>query len=96
MRVMRNKRVRYTVLVICLSLAAGCGLSPDLVRELAKDDASICVTTDIRGGTGALGVGAGGYGQGTTVLCRSKFPNARVKVAPDGSMSIEHGEGIEK
>jgi len=66
-------------------------LSPELIHELANDDASICITTDLRGGTGGLAAGIGGYGQGTTTLCRSKFPNAKLVVKPDGSMSIEHG-----
>jgi len=80
---------------VCLFLLTfsniGCGLSPELIKELARDDASVCFTSDLRGGTGGLAAGVGGYGQGTIILCRSKFSNARLVVKPDGSITIEHG-----
>jgi hypothetical protein len=86
-----NKIVGICFLLLTFS-TMGCALSPELIHELANDDASVCLTTDLRGGTGGLAAGVGGYGQGTTTLCRSKFPNAKLTVSPDGAMSIEHWE----
>jgi hypothetical protein len=81
-------------LLLLAFVLSGCSvLNPDLVRELAKDDASICIYGDIRGGAGAVaGVPTGGYGQGTVRLCRSNQPNAIITMGPDGSISITHDD----
>jgi hypothetical protein len=89
--------VRNAILAfLCSSLLAVSGcvtLSPELVRELAKDDASFCASADVRGGAGGIVGGAtGGYGQGTLRLCRSNKDNAKMSIAPDGTMSIQNGE----
>jgi len=84
-------------LVVVLSLVAllglgGCvTLSPELLRELAKDEASICASADIRGGVGSLMSPGGGYGQSTLRLCRSGKDNATITMSPDGSISITNG-----
>ena len=89
-------RVLVFLSVLCLVLGfTGCSsLDPKLIDALAKDDASICISTDIRGGVGAVPSMAGGYGQATTNICRSKMPNAKVEIKPDGSISIQHGSGV--
>ena len=71
---------------------SGCvSLTPETIAALGKDDASICATTDIRGGVGSLMSPAGGYGQGTLTICRSNKDNARLEVKPDGTMIIQNG-----
>lgn len=78
-------------LPFALALAGCSTLTPELIKELAKDDASVCISTDVRGGAGAVaGVPSGGYGQATGNLCRSKMPNAKIELRPDGSISITH------
>lgn len=71
----------------------GCSaITPEMVRELAKDDASICISTDVRGGAGGIVGGAtGGYGQASLALCRSGKDNATISMSPDGTMSIHNG-----
>jgi hypothetical protein len=85
----------YAVLaLLCSSLLAtsGCSqLSPELVAALSQDNASLCVTTDVRGGAGGMVGGAtGGYGQGTLTLCRTSHPGATLLVKPDGTVFIKH------
>ena len=92
--------MRNIALILCILLGAGCSLplTPELVEALAKDAATLCLSTDVRGGAGTLvpapGVG-GGYGSATLVLCRTNQPDARLSVHPDGSISIEHGKGVQ-
>ena len=73
-------------------LLSGCSsfLTPELIKELAKDNASFCAQSDIRGGVGTIVAPAGGYGQGTLSFCRSNHEKAKVTLTPDGSISIEH------
>lgn len=87
--------MNVAALILSASLlvgSVGCvSLTPQMVRELAKDDASVCISTDVRGGAGAVaGMPTGGYGQATGNLCRSKMPNAKIELRPDGSISITH------
>lgn len=91
------KNVLGVLSALCLVLGlTGCSsLSPELVQALAKDDASICISTDVRGGVGAVPSMSGGYGQATTGLCRSKMPNAQIELKADGSISIKHGSEVE-
>lgn len=72
---------------------SGCvSLTPELVAALAEDEASTCISTDIRGGAGGIVGGAtGGYGQGTLRLCRSNKDNAKITMGADGSISIQNG-----
>ena len=78
-------------LLILVVMISGCNtLSPELIEALAKDNASFCATTDIRGGAGAT-IGALGYGQATLSFCRSNHDNAKLTLQ-DGSISIQHGE----
>lgn len=84
------------VLLLSAMLFCGCSLSPELIRALAEDDASVCAASDIRGGAGGVTVGAGGYGQSTFTFCRSKMPNSKISIKPDGTISIEHGASDEK
>lgn len=84
--------MRYGLLGLVL-LSSCSSLTPEMIEALAKDDASVCISTDVRGGAGAVaGVPTGGYGQATGNLCRSKMPNAKIELKPDGSISIQHGE----
>lgn len=85
--------MRSLIIVAALALS-GCSINPELIQALAKDDASICIYGDARGGVGTLMTPGGGYGQGTTIICRSKFPDAALSVQPDGSITIQHGKGI--
>ena len=72
-------------------------LTPELVAELAKDSASFCAHGDVRGGAGGIIGGAtGGYGQSTLGFCRSNTAEAKVTLGPDGSISIEHGQHLNK
>lgn len=77
-----------------LGLPSCTSLTPELVAALGKDDASICMSTDIRGGVGAVPSLAGGYGQATNYICRSKMPDAQIELKADGSISIKHGAGV--
>jgi hypothetical protein len=76
--------------------SSGCvALDPAVIRELAKDDASVCVWTDTRGGVGAgalAGGLTGGYGQLTFAMCRSGKEDSSLSVSPDGSMSVQNGK----
>lgn len=78
------------IAVLGLGFAGCSSLSPELVAALAKDNASFCALSDVRGGAGAVIGAAGAYGQGTFGFCRSNRDGAVVKLAPDGSISIEH------
>jgi len=81
-----------SALYLAVGLSSCTALTPDLVAQLAKDDASVCISTDIRGGVGAIaGVPSGGYGQATGNFCRSKMPNAKIELKADGSISLQHG-----
>jgi hypothetical protein len=89
---MRHAIRFLSALYLVVGLGGCTALTPDLIAQLAKDDASICVSTDIRGGVGAVaGVPTGGYGQATGNFCRSKMPNAKIELKSDGSISIQHG-----
>ena len=80
------------LLVILAILNAGC-FSPELVQALAKDEASFCGHSDIRGGAGAVaGMPMGGYGQVTTNFCRSNKDDALITLSPDGTISIQNGQ----
>jgi len=83
--------MKHLVLPLLLALSGCTQLTPELVHELARDNASVCVTSDIRGGVGSIVAPSGGYGQGTFSMCRSMRPDARIKLSPDGTISIEHG-----
>ena len=87
------------VVVLCgVLLAMGCSpaLTPELIRELAKDTASFCAQGDIRGGVGTLLSPSGGYGQSAFGFCRSNQANAKITLKPTGEIIIEHGDGAEK
>jgi hypothetical protein len=86
------KVIKILALSYALVLAGCASLSPELVRELAKDDASACLSSDVRGGVGSLMTPGGGYGQATLGLCRSAMPNATLTLNPDGSISIHNGK----
>ena len=88
---MRNVLGSISILGLVLGLTGCATLDSKLVEALSKDDASICISTDVRGGVGAVPSMSGGYGQATMSLCRSKMPNAKVEIKPDGSISIQHG-----
>jgi len=83
---------------LCLSIIfGGCNLplTPEVIAALSKDTASFCAKTGIRGGAGMAPIGTpappvGGYGSAELEFCRSNFPNAKVTLAVDGSISIEH------
>jgi hypothetical protein len=90
-----NARSLVSVGILVLGLGGCSSISPELLHELAQDDASLCFTTDIRGGVGTITAPSGGYGQSTLSLCRSKMPDARVSVSPEGAISIEHGKAVE-
>ena len=84
--------VALALLSCSLFSIVGCvSIDPALIRELAKDTASLCVATDVRGGVGSLAGTSGGYGQGTFMLCRSNQPNATLSIEPDGKMSVQNG-----
>ena len=91
------KNVLGVLSALCLVVGlTGCGsLDPKIIEALAKDDASICISTDVRGGVGAVPSMSGGYGQATTGLCRSKMPDAQIELKADGSISIKHGAGVQ-
>lgn len=92
---MSVKIFSFSALVLVLGLSGCVALTPDLVKELAKDDATFCANIDVRGGAGSIaGVPTGGYGQSTAVFCRSKMEDAQIETKPDGSMSIRHGKGV--
>lgn len=80
--------------LILMAGLAGCSpLNAELVKALAKDDAAVCVASDIRGGAGMVaGVPSGGYGQGTLNFCRSNKANSKLEIKPDGSMSVTTGD----
>ena len=85
------------LVLICAIMLGGCSLplTPELIAELAKDNASVCARAGVRGGAGMatiapIPVPAGGYGSAELEFCRSNFPGAKVTLAPDGSISIEH------
>jgi len=65
-------------------------LTPELIQALAKDNASFCASSDIRGGVGGVTIGTGGYGQAVLAFCRSNHEGATVTLKPDGTISIEH------
>ena len=84
--------MKLALLIFTCLVTSGCAsLSPELIEALARDDASICARADTRGGVGSIMAPSGGYGQATLELCRSRFPNAKVTLHADGSISIEHG-----
>ncbi len=94
-----NKAVMVLIgtLVFSLTMMVGCSvpLTPELIKELAKDNASFCARAGVRGGAGAVAivpapVPSGGYGSAEVEFCRSNHDGATVKLSPDGSISIEH------
>mgnify|MGYP001565595388 FL=1 len=85
-------------LLIALVMLAGCAppLTADLIKALSNDTASFCARSGIRGGVGALVGGvSGGYGSAEFEFCRSNYPNSKVTLSPDGSISITHGSEVE-
>lgn len=91
---MRNARSILLVLVLLAGFSGCTTLSPELVRELVKDHASACFTTDVRGGAGGIMGGAtGGYGQATVAFCRMMdTAKGKITLKPDGTIIIEHSE----
>mgnify|MGYP001608720428 CR=1 FL=1 len=83
------------VTLLCFLFAmSGCSLplTADIINALSNDTASFCAKTGARGGAGGLATGAlAGYGQMDLLFCRSNFPNAKVMLNIDGSISITHG-----
>ena len=79
--------------LVMVGLLGGCSatLTPELIAALAKDEASFCATTDVRGGVGTLAAPSGGYGQATFSFCRSNKDNATLSVSPDGALSLKNG-----
>ena len=77
----------YLVLAV-----SGCStIDPEVIKALANDSASFCLSTDIRGGVGSVVGGAGGgYGQSTLSFCRSNHDKAAITLKPDGEISITH------
>lgn len=97
---MRLKHIlRAALLAVLLSLTTGCPapLTPELIEALAKDNASFCGRAGLRGGAGAMPIGAGpavpigGWGSTEVEFCRSNYPGAKVSMAPGGIIAIEHG-----
>ena len=86
--------LRFMVGLVMLVVLAGCvQIDPKLIEALAKDDASICASSDTRGGAGGIIGGAtGGYGSHTMMLCRSGKDTATLTIRPDGSMSVQNGD----
>ncbi len=80
------------ILAVLLSLS-GCTstFTPEMVEALAKDSATFCLQSDIRGGAGSIVAPTGGYGQSTLTFCRSNQADGKASIAPDGSILIEHG-----
>lgn len=76
MRLVTTLAVTALVLLVAITLT-GCVSVPDLVRQLAKDDASACIA-----------VHAGLYGD--LVACRTNAPNAALIRASSGGMEIQH------
>ena len=78
-----------------LALVGLLGCTPNyakLVKALASDPASFCLSTDTRGGIGGVAAGASaGYGQTSLLLCRSQIPDAKMAILPDGTIVISHG-----
>ena len=88
---MKNALLLLSASYLVLGLTSCVTLDDKLVNALAKDDASFCASTDIRGGVGSVVGGAGGgYGQSTLSFCRSNHANATVTLKPDGEISITH------
>jgi len=88
------KAIKILTLTLSILLVAGCSaLTPELLKELAKDNASACFSTDVRGGAGAMvGSMTGGYGQATLRFCRSNKDNAKITMGADGSIAIQNGD----
>ena len=85
--------MKKLMLVLVGLLASGCtALTPELIEALAKDEASACFVSDVRGGAGAVvGSMSGGYGQASVKFCRSNKDNAIVRMGVDGSIEIQNG-----
>lgn len=82
-------------LALGLSFNGCMALDPKLIEALAKDDASVCISMDTRGGAGGIIGGAtGGYGSHTLNLCRSGKDNAKLTMNKDGSMSVQNGNEV--
>ena len=80
-----------------LILISGCAppLTADVIKALSSDTASFCAKTGVRGGVGAVAMpAAGGYGSAEFEFCRSNYPNSKVTLSPDGSISITHGSDV--
>ena len=81
-------------LLIALVMLAGCSppLTSEIIKALSNDTASFCARSGIRGGVGAISLpAAGGYGSAEFEFCRSNYPNSKVTLNSDGSISITHG-----
>lgn len=86
---------RIAILCVLGAFLPGCAtLDADMIRELAKDEASFCAHAGARGGAGggglAMGALSGFYGSGEFSFCRSNHDGAKITLGADGSISIEH------
>jgi len=67
---------------------------PDIVKEIAKSESSLCAWIGGRGGSGAGAIPvptmAGGYGSGEILIGRVNADNTKVTIK-DGSCTIERG-----
>ena len=92
---MKNALLLLSASYLVLGLTSCVTLDHKSVNALAKDDASFCASSDIRGGVGTITAPSGGYGQATLKLCRSRMPGAELTLGADGSMSIKNGVASE-
>ena len=92
---MKNALLLLSAGYLAVGLSGCVTLDDKLVNALAKDDASFCASTDVRGGVGTITAPSGGYGQATLKLCRSRMPGAELTLGEDGSMSIKNGAASE-
>ena len=90
--------MKLWLLLLTLSLLAGCSvpLTAEMLQALKNDPASMCVIANAHGGAGSapfvpVPVPAGGYGAANLVLCRTNEPGSKIVLAPDGTLTIEHG-----
>lgn len=82
-------------LAIFLSLT-GCMSAEGIMRELARDDASLCGTATSWGGAGAIAIApaavpSGGGGYVSVTFCRTNQTNSIIARDESGNMRIIHG-----